>query len=107
MQHIFSKEIILSGFRKTIYIFHRLVALKVKSDFNAIIDKSKLIANALMQNVGGQDIDYYSKLIFNNDRDFLFFGLASVSKDGKKLIFFKTVYNTSLMSASQITTERC
>jgi adenylate cyclase len=80
----------------------QVVALKVKSDFQAIIDKSRLIANSLMQNIGGRELDYYSKFIFNNDRDFIFFGMASLSKDKTKLNFFKTMYNDPLMAESQI-----
>jgi adenylate cyclase len=80
----------------------QVVALKIKSDFQAIIDKSKLIANSLMQNIGGKELDYYSNLIFNNDRDFIFFGMASLSKDKTRLNFFKSVYNNPLMAESQI-----
>ncbi len=80
----------------------QVVALKVKSDFQAIIDKSKIIANALMQNMGGMELDYYSNLIFNKDRDFIFFGMASLSRDKTKLNFFKSVYNKPLMAESQI-----
>jgi adenylate cyclase len=80
----------------------QVVALKIKSDFQAIIDKSKLIANALLQNIGGKELDYYSNLIFNNDRDFIFFGMATQSKDKTKLNFFRSVYNNPLMAESQI-----
>jgi adenylate cyclase len=83
----------------------QVVALKVKSDFQAIIDKSKIIANALMQNIGGRELDYYSNLILNNDRDFVFFGMLSLSKDKTKLNFFRSVYNKQLMAESQIKTN--
>jgi adenylate cyclase len=80
----------------------QVVALKVKSDFQAIIDKSRLIANSLMQNIGSKELDNNSKFIFNNDRDFIFFGIASLSKDKTKLNFLKTMYNDPLMAESQI-----
>ncbi len=80
----------------------QVVALKVKSDFQAIIDKSRLIANSMMQNIGSRELDYNSKFIFNNDRDFIFFGIASLSKDKTKLNFLKTMYNDPLMAESQI-----
>ncbi len=79
-----------------------VISLKVKSDFHSIIDKSKLLANAMMQNISEKDIERYSELILHNDRDFIFFGLAVASKKGAPLNFIKSSYNTSLMNESQI-----
>ncbi|MBN2441774.1 MAG: HAMP domain-containing protein, partial [Spirochaetales bacterium] len=83
----------------------QVIALKVKSDFNAVIEKSKLIANAIMQNISAREFENYSKLIFNNDRDFIFFGMATLSNDNTKLNFFKNVYNSPLMAGSRITVD--
>ncbi|MFH0976873.1 MAG: adenylate/guanylate cyclase domain-containing protein [Spirochaetota bacterium] len=99
--YFFKKDNTVRVQENNLYI-SQVVALKVKSDFQTIIDKSKLIANVLMQNIGGQGIDYYSRLIFNNDRDFLFFGMATLPKDKAKLNFIKSVYNNTLMTESQI-----
>ncbi len=82
-----------------------LSALKVKSDFQTIIDKSKLLANAIMQNTGRQEIDRYSELILQNDRDFIFFGLAVPSKKEGSLEITNPLYNNPLMLESQITKE--
>ncbi|MBN2040734.1 MAG: HAMP domain-containing protein [Spirochaetes bacterium] len=79
-----------------------IVALKVKSDFRAIIDKSKLMANTLMQNIGNRNLDYYSDLLLNNDRDFIFFGMA-VSSGSSSLNFTKKAYNKPLMDENGIT----
>lgn len=79
-----------------------VISLKVKSDFQSIIDKSKLLANAMMQNINQKDIEKYSKLILHNDRDFLFFGLAVPDKKGGSLNFMKSAYNEPLMAETQI-----
>ncbi|MBN2402931.1 MAG: HAMP domain-containing protein [Spirochaetes bacterium] len=79
----------------------QVIGLKVKSDFNAVIEKSKLIANAIMQNISAKEFENYSKLIFNNDRDFIFFGIAALSNNNS-LNFIKNVYNSPLMAGSRI-----
>ncbi len=81
----------------------QVIALKIKSDFQAIIDKSKIIANALSQNIGRKELENYSKFIFNNDRDFIFFGMAVPSKGKTQLKIVNSVYNNSLMAENQIT----
>ncbi len=82
-----------------------VTSLKVKSDFQSIIDKSKLLANAMMQNIGKKDIEKYIELIQHNDRDFIFFGMAVPSKKRKSLKFIKSSYNRPLMAESQIRTK--
>ena len=99
--YFFKKDNTIRVQENNLYV-SEVIAIKVKADFQAVIDKSKLIANALMQNIGGKDLDYYSNLILSNDKDFVFFGIAVPSKDKTKLNFIKSVHNNTLMSESQI-----
>jgi adenylate cyclase len=81
----------------------QVTALKIKSDFQAFIDKSKIFASALTQNISKKELENYSKLIFGNDRDFLFFGMAVKAKGTDQFNFVNNAYNASLMVENQIT----
>jgi len=71
----------------------KVVSMKVKSDFETIIDKSKFILTSMNRG-------FSSSMLLNNDEDFLFFGVAL--KQGNKLIFKKKIFNDKLIKDSQL-----
>jgi len=79
-----------------------ITALKVKSEFISIIEKSRLIARAMLDNIRGNDKKQYSNIIIRNDKDFIFVGIAVKGRGGSSLKFIKSVYNTPLMKKIQI-----
>lgn len=82
-----------------------VISLKIKSDFQSIINKSRLIANALIQRKVQGGVEYFSRFTLSNDRDIIFQGVAVPSKKSNLLRFVRYIYNFPLMNESQITKE--
>ncbi|MDY6935385.1 MAG: adenylate/guanylate cyclase domain-containing protein [Spirochaetota bacterium] len=82
-----------------------VIALKVKSDFVSLIEKSRLIVNAMIQNTNKQERKRYSELILGNDKDFIFSGIAVMNKRDSSLNFVRYTYNDSLMNEIQVSRD--
>ncbi len=82
-----------------------VIALKVKSDFQAVIDKSRLLASVLTRSTGKNGPDSYSDLVLSNDRDFIYFSIAAPLNGTKKYNTIREMYNKPLMEENQITVE--
>jgi adenylate cyclase len=78
--------------------FSEVTALKVKSDFLSIIERSRLIPGIL----GKLNPDERAAL-WEHDGDFLFIGIATRLEPGGRLHFIRSIYNTTLMGESGIT----
>jgi len=71
----------------------KIISLKVKSDFESIIEKSRFISDAMVQRLD-------PKLYFRNNRDFVFFGIAVKGKRNT-IKYISSAYNTKLMNETQ------
>jgi HAMP domain-containing protein len=78
--------------------FSEVTALKVKSDFMSIIERSRLIPGIL-----GKLTPDERATLWEDDGDFLFIGIAEKRGGGGKLNFVKSIYNAKLMRESGIT----
>ncbi len=77
--------------------FSEVTALKVKSDFISIIDRSRLIPGIIAR-LNPEE----KAAIWDNDEDFLFIGIAAKGGKRGKLTFIKSIYNMSLIENSSI-----
>jgi adenylate cyclase len=77
--------------------FSEVTALKVKSDFLSIIERSRMIPGIL-----GKLNPNERAALWEDDGDFLFIGIAAKRGQGG-LNFIKTIYNPKLMGESGIT----
>ncbi len=75
--------------------FSEVTALKVKSDFVSIIDRSRLIPGIISRLNQDEKVS-----LWDNDEDFLFIGIAAKSGQRGRLAFIKTIYNTTLLENS-------
>lgn len=80
--------------------FSEVTALKVKSDFQTIIERSRIIPDI----IGRLDREELASL-WENDEDFLFIGIAAPGGQKNTLQFVKSIYNTALMTRSGIPAE--
>jgi adenylate cyclase len=78
--------------------FSEVTALKVKSDFLSIIERSRIIPGILPR----LNPDERASL-WENDEDFIFIGIAIKAGRGGRLQFIRSIYNTMLMDKSGIT----
>lgn len=77
--------------------FSEVTALKVKSDFISIIDRSRLIPGIISRLSPDEKAS-----IWDNDEDFLFIGVAAKGGPRGRLTFITTIYNHTLMGNSGI-----
>ena len=72
-----------------------IVAQKMTADFSAIIEKSNLLAGAMLR--GGGRGDALADLLFTTERDFIFVGVAERPAGGGRLRFESATYNLPWM----------
>lgn len=77
--------------------FSEVTALKVKSDFISIIERSRLIPGIIAKLNPDEKAS-----IWDNDEDFLFIGIAARGATRGRLTFIKSIYNTNLIENSGI-----
>ena len=78
-----------------------VIALKVRSDFLAVVDKLNLMGTTMLQEFRSQRQKMlFTDLFFTNDKDFIYVGIAG--KPTSTLAFNRTIYNRSFLSENQM-----
>jgi adenylate cyclase len=77
--------------------FSEVTALKVKSDFISIIERSRLIPGIIARLNPDEKAS-----IWDNDEDFLFIGIAAKGGASGRLTYVKSIVNTALMEKNGI-----
>ncbi|HPQ54254.1 MAG TPA: adenylate/guanylate cyclase domain-containing protein [Spirochaetota bacterium] len=81
-----------------------VIALKVKGDFMAIIEKSNLMAATMLQEFrSAEQKRLFTNLFFSNDKDFIFVGIAD--RNGGSISFRRSIANSAFLQERQLTSE--
>ncbi|HQO03070.1 MAG TPA: adenylate/guanylate cyclase domain-containing protein, partial [Spirochaetota bacterium] len=81
-----------------------LLSLKVRSDFQSILDRSRRATETLLEKSRGGRASV-TDLLFSTEKDFIFSGIAKKDAVTGELIFSETILNQSLMAELQINEE--
>ena len=81
-----------------------LLSLKVRSDFQSILDRSRRATETLLEKSRGGRAAL-TDLLFSTEKDFIFSGIAKKDAVTGELIFSETILNQSLMAELQINEE--
>lgn len=81
-----------------------LLSLKVRSDFQSILDRSRRATETLLEKSRGGRAAL-TDLLFSTEKDFIFSGIAKKDAVTGELVFSETILNQSLMAELQINEE--
>lgn len=81
-----------------------VIAMKMKGDFVAIIEKSNLMAAAMLREfVSREQKRLFTNLFFSNDKDVIFVGIAD--RNGGSISFRRSIANSAFMHERRLTNE--
>jgi adenylate cyclase len=80
-----------------------VIALKVRSDFLAVVEKINLMGTTMLQEFKSKKQKaLFTDLFFTNDRDFIYVGVADRPGTRGTLDFGKPIYNKTFMAENQL-----
>jgi adenylate cyclase len=80
-----------------------VIALKVRSDFLAVVEKINLMGTTMLQEFKSQKQKMlFTDLFFTNDRDFIYVGIAERPGTKGTLQFERPIYNKTFMAENQL-----
>ncbi len=90
--------------KENIHKIAELVMLKVSSDINTLVDKSKFLIAAKVETGGGTGPGEAGKSL-NEDREIIFIGTTEKRVSGGPISFSKTLSNNTLLTEMQVTRD--